>query len=172
MSEGGLTRKIHYPCSAGCGPPGQYVLYFKDHRAESGHPPYNAFSLTFKENKLRKWVHFIQSRSKSWKKSSTKHLFFISLNFFIKSFMSVLQSQSMSINFFGTGVVVHRAKLQKLLCPTIDYPWEMKKEENKICLKWILKLLHSCGHRRTLARGAFLTRFPSWLKHYNPGIFP
>lgn len=41
----------------------------------------------------------------------------------------------MSINFFGSGVVVHRAKLQKLLCPTIDYPWEMKKEENKICLK-------------------------------------
>ena len=65
----------------------------------------------------------------------------------------------MSINFFGTGVVVHRTKLQKLLCPTIDYPWEMKKEENKICLKWILKLLHSCGRRRTVMRGGvFLTK--------------
>ena len=43
-SEGGLTRKIHYPALLATGPPGQYVLYFKDHGAESGHT-----ILTFKE---------------------------------------------------------------------------------------------------------------------------
>ena len=59
--------------------------------------------------------------------------------------MSVLHSESMSIiNFFGSSELVHRAKLQKLLCPTIDYPWEMK-EENKICLKWILELVYFCS---------------------------